>query len=58
MGIVIAFPGKPNIKNDLAIRLWELALSGQRHGEEYRRLDAEMCRRKSNTDLTRPLRHG
>lgn len=58
MGVVIPFPVKPNIDRELAMRLWELVASGQRHSAEYCGLEAEIRRRKSTCDAKRPLRHG
>lgn len=47
MGIVIAFPTKQVMDDELAIQLWELVMAGQIGTPEYRRLDAEISRRKA-----------
>lgn len=47
MGIVIPFPTRPVIDEELAIRLWELVMAGEVGSAEYRRLDAEINRRKA-----------
>jgi hypothetical protein len=46
MGIVIPFPTKPVMDQELAIQLWELAMAGEIGSERYRQLDAEIRRRK------------
>ena len=62
MGIVIPFPTKQVVDDELAIRLWELVMAGEIGSAEYRRLDAEINRRRVlATDArratgTRPLR--
>ena len=47
MGIVIPFPTRPVIDEELAVRLWELVMAGEIGTPEYRRLDAEITRRRS-----------
>ncbi len=47
MGIVIPFPTKQVMDDELAIQLWELVMAGQIGTAEYRRLDAEISRRKA-----------
>ena len=47
MGIVIPFPTRQVMDNELAIRLWELVMAGEVGSAEYRRLDAEINRRKA-----------
>ncbi|KFN47372.1 hypothetical protein [Arenimonas composti] len=47
MGIVIPFPSKAVIDDDLAIRLWELVIAGDIGSAEYRRIDAEISRRRA-----------
>ncbi len=49
MGIVIPFPTKQVMDDELAIRLWELVMAGEIGTAEYRRLDAEINRRKAAT---------
>ena len=49
MGIVIPFPTRQVMDNELAIRLWELVMAGEVGSAEYRRLDAEINRRKAQT---------
>ena len=49
MGIVIQFPTKQVMDDELAIRLWELVMAGEIGSAEYRRLDAEINRRKANS---------
>lgn len=46
MGIVIPFPTKPVMDEELAVQLWELVMAGQIGTPEYQRLDAEISRRK------------
>ena len=53
MGIVIPFPTKQVMDDELAIRLWELVMAGEIGSAEYRRLDAEINRRKSASAPTR-----
>lgn len=48
MGIVIPFPTKQVMDDELAIRLWELVMAGEIGSAEYRRLDAEINRRRAN----------
>lgn len=48
MGIVIPFPTKQVLDDELAIQLWELVMAGQIGSAEYRRLDAEISRRRAN----------
>ena len=55
MGIVIPFPTRPVIDEQIAVRLWELVLAGEVGSAEYRRLDAELTRRKA---LASPRRAG
>ena len=47
MGIVIPFPTRPVVDEQIAVRLWELVLAGEVGGAEYRRLDAELSRRRA-----------
>ncbi|GAB2501530.1 hypothetical protein [Arenimonas alkanexedens] len=47
MGIVIPFPTKQVMDDELAIQLWELVMAGEIGSQEYRRLDAEISRRKA-----------
>ena len=47
MGIVIPFPTRPVVDEQIAIRLWELVLAGEVGSAEYRRLDAELNRRRA-----------
>ena len=54
MGIVIPFPTRPVIDEQIAIRLWELVLAGEVGSAEYRRLDAELTRRKALASPRRP----
>ena len=47
MGIVIPFPTKQVMDDELAIQLWELVMAGEIGTPEYRRLDAEINRRRA-----------
>ena len=47
MGIVIPFPAKQVLDDELAIQLWELVMAGEIGSAEYRRLDAEINRRRA-----------
>jgi len=47
MGIVISFPTKQVMDDELAIQLWELVMAGEIGSPEYRRLNAEITRRRS-----------
>ena len=47
MGIVIPFPTKQVLDDELAIQLWELVMAGEIGSAEYRRLDAELNRRRA-----------
>lgn len=47
MGIVIPFPTRPLVDEQIAVRLWELVLAGEVGSDEYRRLDAELGRRRA-----------
>ena len=47
MGIVIPFPTQQVMDDELAIQLWELVMAGEIGTPEYRRLDAEISRRKA-----------
>lgn len=47
MGIVIPFPAKKVLDDELATQLWDLVMAGQIGTPEYRRLDAEISRRKA-----------
>lgn len=60
MGIVIPFPTKQVMDDDLAIQLWELVMAGEIGSAEYRRLDAEINRRKAMSSAPRrePVRAG
>ncbi|HEX5694214.1 MAG TPA: hypothetical protein VFY00_06310 [Arenimonas sp.] len=49
MGIVIPFPTKQVMDDELAIQLWELVMAGDIGSAEYRRLDAEISRRRAAT---------
>lgn len=49
MGIVIPFPTKQVMDDELATRLWELVMSGEIGSAEYRRLDAEINRRRAQS---------
>lgn len=49
MGIVIPFPRKQVMDDELAIQLWELVMAGEIGSAEYRRLDAEINRRRGTT---------
>ncbi len=55
MGIVIPFPTRQVqvMDNELAIRLWELVMAGEVGSAEYRRLDAEINRRKAQSTPAR-----
>jgi len=53
MGIVIPFPTKQVLDDELAVQLWELVMAGQIGTPEYRRLDAEISRRR---DMATPRR--
>lgn len=46
MGIVIPFPTRQVIDDELATQLWELVMEGRIGSAEYRRLDAEIKRRR------------
>ena len=50
MGIVIPFPPKPVLDDELAIQLWELVMAGEIGTPEYRRLDAEISRRRAQRE--------
>jgi hypothetical protein len=58
MGIVIAFPTKQVMDDELAIQLWELVMAGQIGTPEYRRLDAEISRRKALAEPRREASGG
>ena len=45
----------PTDDAELAIRLWELVMSGDRGGLEYQQLDALISRRKSDPDRRGPF---
>ncbi|HLU13127.1 MAG TPA: hypothetical protein VKZ64_04135 [Arenimonas sp.] len=47
MGKVIPFPTRKVMDEELAIQLWELVMAGQIGTPEYRRLDAEIARRRA-----------
>jgi hypothetical protein len=47
MGIVIPFPTRKVLDDELATQLWDLVMAGQIGTPEYRRLDAEISRRKA-----------
>jgi hypothetical protein len=55
MGIVIPFPTRPVVDEQLAIRLWELVMAGEIGSAEYRRIDAEINRRRG-MQARHPLR--
>ena len=46
MGTVIPFPTRQVVDDELAIQLWELVMEGRIGSAEYRRLDAEIKRRR------------
>lgn len=50
MGIVIPFPRKQVLDDELAIQLWELVMAGEIGTPEYRRLDAEIRRRRETRE--------
>ncbi|KFN51639.1 hypothetical protein N790_04240 [Arenimonas malthae CC-JY-1] len=50
MGIVIPFPAKQVLDDELAIQLWELVMAGDIGTPEYRRLDAEINRRRAQRE--------
>lgn len=50
MGIVIPFPRKQVLDDELAIQLWELVMAGEIGTPEYRRLDAEIRRRREERE--------
>ncbi len=58
MGIVIPFPAKQVMNDELAIQLWELVMAGQIGTAEYRRLDAEISRRKAQSAPQRQVSSG
>lgn len=59
MGIVIPFPTRQVLDDELATRLWELVMAGEIGTAEYRRLDAEISRRRSMSSPRRePVRAG
>lgn len=58
MGIVIAFPTKQVMDDELAVKLWELVMAGQIGTPEYRRLDAEISRRKAMAEPRREASGG
>lgn len=47
MGTVIPFPTRQVIDDELAVQLWELVMAGEIGSPEYRRLDAEIKRRRA-----------
>jgi len=47
MGIVIPFPTRQVLDDELAVQLWELVMAGEIGSPEYRRLDAEIKRRRA-----------
>ena len=55
MGIVIPFPTKQVMDDELAIQLWELVMAGEIGTPEYRRLDAEISRRKALAEPRRQV---
>jgi hypothetical protein len=59
MGIVIPFPTKQVLDDELATQLWELVMAGEIGSAEYRRLDAEINRRRAMSAPRRePARAG
>lgn len=58
MGIVIPFPTRQVMDDELAIQLWELVMAGQIGTPEYRRLDAEISRRKAMAEPRREASSG
>ena len=53
MGVVIPFPTRPVVDEQIAIRRWELVLAGEVGSAEYRRLDAELVRRRAMAPVRR-----
>lgn len=47
MGTIIPFPTRQVIDDELAVQLWELVMAGEIGSPEYRRLDAEIKRRRA-----------
>lgn len=58
MGIVVPFPTRPLMDEQLAARLWELVMAGQIGTPEYRRLDAELTLRRQQQVAARRQRAG
>ncbi len=58
MGIVIPFPSKQVMDDELAVQLWELVMAGEIGTPEYRRLDAEINRRKAMSSPRREASGG
>lgn len=58
MGIVIPFPTKQVMDDELVVRLWELVMAGEIGTTEYRRLDAEINRRKALASPRREVAGG
>lgn len=56
MGIVIPFPARQVMDDELAVQLWELVIAGRIGTPEYRRLDAEINRRRQQARAATPLR--
>lgn len=46
MGVVIPFPARQVMDDELAAQLWTLVMAGEIGTPEYRRLDAEISRRR------------
>lgn len=55
MGIVIPFPTRQVMNDELAVQLWELVMAGEIGTPEYRRLDAEIRRRRESAAASVPL---
>lgn len=47
MGIVIPFPKRQVLDEELSVQLWELVMAGELDSPEYARLSAEIERRKA-----------
>ncbi|KAA2284470.1 hypothetical protein [Arenimonas fontis] len=54
MGTVIPFPARKVLDEELAVQLWELVMAGRIDSPEYRRLDAEIARRRHLAGHARP----
>lgn len=58
MGIVIPFPTRQVMDDELAMQLWELVMAGEIGTPEYRRLDAEISRRRALAEPRRQVAGG